>query len=105
MWDLRLLSWQFCFTVFLGLRNRWVKSRQFRTEEVPPLKEIHGQFEDLGLAHGKGELLAAFRRGTSRIDLFLVRFPGKFPLYDHPCSALGTRNTRTHNVIRHATSV
>ena len=38
---------------FRDLHNCWLDLRQLRTKEVPPLKQTHRQFEDLGLAHCK----------------------------------------------------
>ena len=79
--------------------------RELRTKEVPPLKKTHWQLEDLGLANGKRELLAAFGRRTSSVDFLLVGFAGYFPFDHNPGSTLGTSYARTNNVISHAPSV
>jgi uncharacterized membrane protein len=83
----------------------WAKLGQFGAKEVPPLEEVQGQLEHLGLAGGKVERLAAVGRGAHGVEFRFVGFTSQFPLHNHPGSAPGTGDARTHNAIRHLFSV
>jgi len=66
---------------------------------VTPFKQTHWKFKNLGFAHSKRKLFAAFRSRTSGIDFIFIGFTGYFPFDYYPCSALGARDTRTDNMV------
>jgi hypothetical protein len=68
---------------------------------MTPLEEIHRQLENLGLAGGKFELLAALGCRAAGADLFPIRSPCYFPFDDNPTTALWAGHARAHNAICH----
>jgi hypothetical protein len=78
---------------------------QLGAVEVPPFKQIQGQFENLGFPDSKGKLLAAFGSRAGGVHLVLVAFSSQFPFDNNPSSALGAGYARTDNPVRHLISV
>jgi hypothetical protein len=78
---------------------------QLGAVEVPPFKQIHGQFENLGFPDSKGKLLATFGSRAGGVHLVLVAFSSQFPLDNNPSSALGAGYARTDDPVRHLISV
>ena len=68
---------------------------------MPPFKEIHWQFENLGFPDSEGKLLTAFGARAGGVDLVLVGFPSQFPFDNNPSSALGAGYARADDPIRH----